>query len=408
MDINFVRAQFPALNSGYIFMDNAGGSQILGTSVDYIKDYLINSNVQLGASYRISAIAGERLSGVTREIAGLLNTADPKEVVIGPSSTMLLRILSLCLSDHWIAGDEVIITNTDHEANVSCWTDLEKRGIVIKTWKVNPQTFELESRDLKDLLSSRTKLVAVTHCSNVLGTINPIKEYAKIVHDAGALICVDGVAYAPHRRVDVQDLEVDFYTFSWYKVFGPHLAVMYGRLDLLTQMPGINHYFFKPEDVPYKFQPGNYNFELTYGLKAFPEYLKALYDHHHENNNSGAEEKFNGSFNLIAAYEEKLANKLLAYLSTVDGLQIIGESRGDADKRVPTISFVHQKMQSPEIVAQMDKNEIGIRFGDFYAKKLIAALGLEQYGGVVRVSLAHYNSEAEVDKLIESFKIIFN
>ncbi len=407
MEIKFVREQFPALESGFVFMDNAGGSQILGSSVDYISDYLIHSNVQLGASYKVSALAGDRLSKVTGQIAGLLNTHDTKEVVIGPSSTMLLRILSLGLSAQWKDGDEVIVTNTDHEANVSCWTDLKDKGIKIKIWEVDPETLELRTNDLEKLLSPRTKLVAVTHCSNVLGTINPIKEIAAIVHEAGALICVDGVAYAPHRKVDVQELDVDFYTFSWYKVYGPHLAVMYGRLELLTEMKGINHYFFKPGDVPYKFQPGNYNFELTYGLRAFPEYLIKFFDVHFPHLNATAEEKYRKSFELIAHYEEELASKLLNYLNSVSQLRIIGHTEAGANLRVPTISFVHEKLKSPDIVAEVDKENIGIRYGDFYAKKLIHDLDLEKYGGVVRVSLVHYNTPEEVERLIAAFQKIF-
>lgn len=389
-------------------MDNAGGSQVLGSTVEYISDYLINSNVQLGASYKISALAGDKLGKVTRQVAGLINTSDPKEVVIGSSSTMLLRILSLCISDQWKDGDEVIVTNTDHEANVSCWTDLKEKGIKIKIWKVDPETLELRIEDLEKLLSSHTRLVALTHCSNVLGTINPIKEIGRIVHKAGALICVDGVAYAPHRKVDVQDLDVDFYTFSWYKVYGPHLALMYGKLDLLTKMKGINHYFFKPEDVPYKFQPGNFNFELTYSLRAFPEYLSQLYDVHFPHLNASEEEKYRKSFDLIAEYEEELATRLLNYLDSVKEIRIIGEKKADAELRVPTISFVHENLKSPEIVGAIDKENIGIRFGDFYAKKLIQDLDLEKYGGVVRVSLVHYNTLEEVDKLIHAFKKIFS
>lgn len=407
MDINFVRAQFPALKGDFIFMDNAGGSQILGRTVDYISDYLIHSNVQLGASYKVSALAGERLDKVTAQVARLIKTNDQKEVVIGPTSTMLMRILSLGLSHDWKEGDEVIVTNTDHEANVSCWTDLKEKGINIKIWKVNPQTFELETSELQKLLSNRTRLVAVTHCSNVLGTINPIKKIAEIVHEAGALICVDGVAYAPHRKVDVQELDVDFYTFSWYKAFGPHLAVMYGRLDLLTKMKNMNHYFFKPEDVPYKLQPGNYNFELTYGLRGLPEYLTDLYDHHSRHLNISVEEKYRKSFELIAEYEEKLAGLLLDYLNSIEEIKIIGETSGDAAKRVPTISFVHKNLKSPDIVAEVDKENIGIRFGDFYAKKLVHDLDLEKCGGVVRVSLVHYNTQDEVQKLIAAFKKIF-
>lgn len=388
-------------------MDNAGGSQILGSAVDEISEYLINSNVQLGATYKISALAGDKLNKVTQQIAGFLNTRDPKEIVIGPTSTMQLRILSLCISRQWKEGDEVIVTNTDHEANVSCWTDLEEKGIKIKIWKINKDSFELKTEDLEKLITSRTKLVAITHCSNVLGTINPIKRIAEIVHRAGALICVDGVAFAPHRKVDVQELDVDFYVFSWYKVYGPHLAVMYGKLDLLIEMTGINHYFFKPEDVPYKFQPGNYNFELTYGLRAIPEYLVKCYDHHFPQINAAVNEKYLKSFELIAEYEEELATRLLDYLNSVENLQIIGHTSPDSKLRVPTISFVHKTLKSPEIVAAVDRENIGIRYGDFYAKKLIQDLDLEKQGGVVRVSLAHYNTMEEVDKLIAAFRKIF-
>ena len=407
MDIEYIREQFPSLKKGYTFMDNAGGSQILGSAIKNIQDYYLNYNVQLGASYEVSANAGKALLKSTENIAKFINTSDIKEVVIGPSSTMLLRILSICISQNWKAGDEVIVTNTDHEANVSCWKDLESKGIKIKVWKVNPSSFELELNELSNLLSNKTKLVAVTHCSNVLGSINPIKEIAKIVHKAGALICVDGVAFAPHRRVDVQELDVDFYVFSWYKVYGPHLALMYGKLPLLIGMPGINHNFFKAEDVPYKFQPGNYNFELTYSLKAIPEYLEELYDHHFEGNKFSRNEKLEASFELISNYEAQLAQELLSYLKSVEGLKIIGDSSANASRRVPTISFIHPKFKSSEIVELIDKKHIGIRFGDFYAKQLIKDLDLEQYEGVVRVSLVHYNTLEEVRILIAAFKEIF-
>ncbi|UJH90331.1 cysteine desulfurase-like protein [Antarcticibacterium sp. 1MA-6-2] len=408
MDIDFVREQFPALKQDFTFMDNAGGSQILGRTIDYISEYYKNYNVQLGASYEVSKNAGSKLREATQKVADFINSPGSQEIVIGPSSSMLLRILSMGISHDWKEGDEVIVTNTDHEANVSCWTDLQQKGIVIKIWKVNPENFQLEMEELRKLLSSRTKLVAVTHASNVLGGINPIKEISKEVHEAGALICVDGVAYAPHRKVDVQELDVDFYTFSWYKLYGPHLAVMYGKLELLINMKGINHYFFKPEDVPYKFQPGNYNFELTYGLKGIPEYFGALHDHHFPEDKSVSEaEKLEKSFNLITQYEEKLAGKLLDYLNSIEDIKIIGSNKADGCGRVPTISFIHHKLKSPEIVEKVDPFRIGIRFGDFYAKKLIQDLDLEKYGGVVRVSLMHYNTEAEVDDLIQAFRSIF-
>ncbi|WP_300433832.1 cysteine desulfurase-like protein [Christiangramia sp.] len=407
IDIDFVRKQFPALERDFIFMDNAGGSQVLSKVAERISGYLLHHNVQLGASYKVSEEAGKKLKYATSRIAELVNASRDEEVVIGSSTTMLMRLLSLSIGKQWKKGDEVIVTNTDHEANVSPWTDLKEKGIGVKIWKVNPETLQLEISDLRKLMNSRTKLVAVTHASNVLGTINPIKKIAKEVHKAGALICVDGVAYAPHRKVDVQELDVDFYTFSWYKTYGPHLAVMYGKYNKLVKLDSLNHYFIGKKDVPYKLQPGNFNFELTYSTLGIIEYYEELYNHHSNSNPVSFSEKLNKTFEIIATHEEKLASALLDYLNEIPEIRIIGHSEADSSKRVPTISFVHSKMKSDAIVEKVDDHRIGIRFGDFYAKKLISDLQLEEKNGVVRVSLVHYNTEEEVKKLIKVFQQIF-
>ena len=407
MDINFVRRQFPALEQDFTYMDNAGGSQTLSKVAERISGYLLHHNVQLGASYKVSKEAGEKLSYATNEVSKFINASRPEEVVIGPSSSMLLRILSLCISKQWQEGDEVIVTNTDHEANVSPWTDLEEKGIKIKIWKLNPETLELEISDLKKLLSRRTKLVAVTHASNVLGTINPIKEIAQIVHKAGALICVDGVAYAPHRQVNVKELDVDFYVFSWYKTYGPHLGVMFGKYDLLYEMDGINHYFFGKKDVPYKFQPGNYNFELTYSLLGITEYFEEFYrEHFRSSKKLDSSGKLAKSFDIIARYEERISTPLLDFLRDNPNIKIIGYPEADKNKRVPTISFVHSRLKSDQIVQKVDEHRIGIRFGDFYAKKIIQDLELEEKNGVVRISLVHYNTAEEVKSLIGVLRTI--
>lgn len=405
MDINFVRTQFPALQNDFIFMDNAGGSQVTKHVIDNIRDYLVNFNVQLGASYEISAMAGVRLKKITRQLANLINAEDTREVIVGPSSTMLLRILSICLSKQWKPGDEVIVTNSEHESNVSCWMDLKEKGIVVKTWNLNPETLEFDANDLKTLLSEKTKLVAVTHVSNILGTINPIADLAKIVHDAGALICVDGVAFAPHRLVDVRQFDADFYVFSAYKVYGPHQGILYGKYDLLEKMAGINHYFI--DEVPYKFQPGNFNFELTAGLAGLPQYFAEVFDHHFPGASSADEhQKFQKTFELIAAHEEALSARLLNYLQSRKDIRIIGVPTASRSQRVPTISFVHKKYKSPEIVKKVDPFRIGIRYGDFYAKNLIRDLGLIEKEGVVRVSFVHYNTLEEVDALIKAFDAV--
>jgi cysteine desulfurase family protein (TIGR01976 family) len=389
LNLPFIRSQFPALQQDFVFMDNAGGSQVPRQVVERISEYLSSWNVQLGASYEVSATAGQKLREATARLARFINAARAEEVVIGPSTTMLLRILSLTLSRQWQAGDEVIVTNSDHESNVSCWMDLREKGIVVKIWKLNPDTLEFELDDLRQLLSARTRLVAMTHSSNILGTINPVREVAGMVHAAGALLCVDGVAYAPHRPVDVQAFGADFYVFSTYKVYGPHQAIMYGKYELLRELDSLNHYFIGKDQVPYKLQPGNFNFELTYSLQGTLDYFDALQAHHDGK-----------AFELIAAHEEALSEALLNYLRTVPGLRIIGRTDSHRDRRVPTISFVHERYQSSDIVKQVDPHRIGIRYGDFYAKKLIHDLGLEGKDGVVRVSLVHYNAVEEVKALI--------
>ncbi|TRO67503.1 cysteine desulfurase-like protein [Christiangramia sabulilitoris] len=407
LDLDFTRTQFPALGKGFTFMDNAGGSQVLGKVIDRISEYMLNYNVQLGASNKISAEAGEKLKQVTTGIAALVNASRDEEIVIGSSTTMLLRILSLTISQQWQEGDEIIVTDTDHEANVSPWKDLQEKGFNIKIWQVNRKSLELEISELKKLMTNRTRLVAVTHTSNVLGTINPIKKIASAVHEAGALICVDGVAFAPHRKVDVRDLDADFYTFSWYKTYGPHLAVMFGKYNELSKLDSLNHYFIGKESVPYKLQPGNFNFELTYGLQGIIDYYEEMYRHHFNGDDLSFSGRLSSAYELIGAHEEKIAALLLSYLKGIPEIQIIGISSADAILRVPTISFIHRDFKSDEIVEKVDQHGIGIRFGDFYAKKLIQALDLEDKNGVVRVSLVHYNTIEEVENLITVFRGIF-
>jgi len=390
-DIEWVREQFPALKNNMAFMDNAGGSQTLKTVMDRITEYLTHYDVQLGASYLTSQVASARLEESKVSLQSWVNAKHSEEIMIGSSTTLLLRILSLCISQNWRKGDEIIITNTDHEANMAPWRDLQKAGFIVKTWKINPNTYHLELNDLESLMSEKTKLVALTHTSNILGTINPIKDIANLVHSHNALICVDGVAFAPHRLVDVQELDVDFYVFSTYKTFGPHQAIMYGRLDHLEAINGINHAFI--DSIPYKFQPGNLNYELSYSLAAIPDYVKRL------GNNDLAK-----GFEEIADYEQELANHLLNYLNSNPNITVIGETSANKNLRVSTISFVHKNLNSQHIVEKVDAHDIGIRFGDFYAVELIDDLGLRQNNGVVRVSLVHYNTIDEIENLISIFK----
>lgn len=399
LDIDYVRSQFPALSSGYAYLDNAGGSAVLKPVADRISDYLLNSAVQLGASYSESVDAGARVMQARESVARLINALHPEECVMGGSTTHLLQILCRAIAPSIQAGDEIIVTNCDHEANIGPWMRLcEERGATLRVWAVSPQSLELELDDLDALLSEKTRYLAMTHASNILGSVNPVAQVASRVHAVGGKLCVDAVAYAPHRLVDVQASGADYYVFSFYKTFGPHFAVLWGKREALLELPSLNHFFIGKDVIPYKLQPGNLNYELSYGCIGISDYL---IDIGRKLGATGSERQLmQAAFDAFEVQEDLLAETLLAFLRDTPGVRIIGKSRVTEGDRVPTISFVVEGIQSEAIVRRVDAHRMGIRYGDFYARRLIEELGLTRYGGVVRVSIAHYNSVDEIQRLV--------
>lgn len=404
LDIDYARAQFPALRGEWIYLDNAGGSQVPQCVADRISDYLLSTNVQLGASYAPSQLAAERVAQGRAGVAQLVNAQHVEEMVFGPSTSVLLRFLADAMASQLSQGDEIIVTNTDHESNIGPWLRLRERGVNVRFWNCNPQTLELELETLGELMNERTRLVCVTHVSNLLGTINPVKSIARFVHERGAKLCVDGVAYAPHRAIDVADWDVDFYCFSLYKVYGPHLAALFVKRDILLELDNIYHYFFDKKHVPNKMEPGNLNYELTYACGAIVEYLEGLV--RQEGNSKSGREAIEHAFVAIAEHETHLCETLLTFLRARDNVRIIGHPESDSDRRVPTVSFVVEGMQSEDIVKRVDEARIGIRFGDFYARRLVEDMGLTKVNGVVRVSMVHYNTEDEINRLVETLDTI--
>ncbi len=400
LNLDTIRSNFPGLQNDWIFFDNAGGTQTAKQVGSKIQDYLFNTNVQLGASYEVSQNSGERVNYAQQTWAEAINAKHAPEVVFGSSTTALLQNLSRSLVQTFKPGDEVIVTNCDHEANIGPWINMEKHGIVVKVWKVNPKNLSLDLDDLDKLITEKTRLVAFTHVSNILGTINPVKEITKFIHERGALVCVDGVAYAPHRLVDVNDWDVDFYVFSLYKVYGPHYALLYVKQKHLEELPGINHFFIGNSEGAYKLQPGNVNYELSYGCTGITDYFEILYTAHFDEKNKDLHQRMGKVFDLIAAHEEELAKPLLEFLSQKKGVKIIGNPSSDKNLRVPTISFFVDGVKSSEIPLKVDPSNIAIRWGDFYARRLIVDMGLFDWDGIVRVSMVHYNTIEEVKKLI--------
>jgi cysteine desulfurase family protein (TIGR01976 family) len=398
LDLAFVRSQFPALQSGVAFFDNAGGSLVLKPVAERIADYLLTTSVQTGASYETSQAASARVNEARAKIARFIGASRPEEVVLGPSTTVLMRFLATAMASQLEAGDEVILTNFDHESNIGPWHILEARGVVFKTWSVDPETFEVSLDDLEKLMTPRTKLVCVTHASNIFGTINPIADIAKLVHAHGARICVDGVAYAPHRAVDVTALDVDYYVFSFYKTYGPHFAVLYGKYGNLLELDGLYHYFYGKDKVPWKLEPGNISYELAWGCTGIVDYFDQL------GGATGDRAAITRAFDDIAAHEEMIGERLLAMLRARNDVRIIGQRGSDRKTRVPTISFKVNGRNAADIVAKIDTDRIGIRQGDFHSRGLVEHLGLQEEGGVVRVSMVHYNTVEEVDRLIASLE----
>lgn len=390
LDLETVRRRFPGLAGDWRFFDNAGGSLVLDTVIERVAAYLQETPVQIGASYGPSREAAARLDAATAAVARLLN-ADPGEIVFGPSASALLARLARALAPSLQPGDEIIVTDADHEANITPWRRLAERGVTVRTWPVNTESWRLEPAALEPLLGTRTRLVCCTQASNILGGVEALREITRLAHAAGAQVVADGVAYVPHRLADVRAWDVDYYVFSGYKIFGPHIGVLYGRRELLLGLDNLNHEYIGREQLPYKLQPGAFSYELAWGLGAVADYLEAL----------GGEAGLAGAWSRIAAHERALTTRLLDFVSAHPRLRLIGPPlRPDAD-RLPIVSFTVQDLDSAAVPAHADRHRLGIRYGHFHAKRLIDRLGLAERNGVVRVSLAHYNTEEEVGRLID-------
>ncbi len=395
LDLDYVRSQFPGLSRGWTYFDNAGGSQIVKGALERINTFLIEKNVQIGGSYAVSQAAAAALYEARTAAMHLVNAARPEEIVFGNSTTALLQNLARAMQSQFSPGDEIVVTVSDHESNIGPWDRLKEAGITLKIWPLNKDTLTLDLADLAPLMSDRTKLVCVTHVSNILGSINPIREIADLVHARGAKICVDAVAYAPHRAVDVQALDVDYYVFSLYKTYGPHYALMYGKYDLLLELDTLYHYFYGKDKVPGKLEPGNPNYELAYSTCGIVDYLAALGEQAGETGT--VRQKIEAAFAAITAQEHLLTERLLTYLRSRNDCRIVGQVSQD-ETRVPTIAFRFDGREAGELCKAMDGENIAMRFGDFHSRRLAEYLGLTDHGGMLRVSMVHYNTLDEVDR----------
>ncbi|CAE7016285.1 aminotransferase class-v [Pyrenophora teres f. teres] len=386
-DISKAREHFPALQQDQVFFDNAGGSQTLASVIDSISQYLSKTNVQLGASYHTGSQSNTKYEQGYQAAAKYIN-AGRDEIVLGSSTTQLFMNLGASLQ--FPPGSEIILSKMEHETNVKPWLFMAERlNLTVKWWESSKEDgLKLTAANLKPLLNEKVKFVACTHVSNILGSIHDVRSIADAVHEAGALFCVDGVSYAPHRAVDVKAFGVDFYAFSWYKVYGPHIAVLYASTTAQQHMKPMSHYFNPTKTLEDKIGFAGSNYECVQSIPAIVDYLS-------------------GAFPAITEREGKLQAILVDFLNSRPDVTVLGSTSADNKERVPTISFTVKGMSSKAVVVEAEKmSNYGFRWGHFYSKRLCdEVLGL-QPEGVTRVSMVHYNTEEEIKGLVEVLKMV--
>jgi len=405
LDVDYVRSQFPAfkdpLSKDWSFFENAGGSYVPCNVINKLTEFMTSTKVQPYADYPMSKIAGENMDKATKLFANMINSKE-NEILIGGSTSINLYVLSNALKKFISPGDEIIVTNQDHEANISPWRRLEGVGAKIIEWQFNLDNFELEYSTLEKIINPKTKIIAVTHCSNIIGSINNIKKITELAHKNNIIVIADGVSYAPHGFPDVKELDVDFYTFSLYKTYGPHLALLYGKEEILKELPNQNHEFLNGK-YPYTINPGGPNHEELVSLIGIYEYFEGLYNHHFQDKRITISNKIKKINELISLHEEEIANPILKYLDDSENFKLIGKNKISNKNRAPTISFTSKKMSSKMLSKKLVDNQIATRNDNFYAWRCLKALGIDADDGVVRISLAHYNSIEETKKLIKVF-----
>jgi len=410
MLIDDIRRRFTAIERcPDVLMDNAGGSQVPDSVADAMRDYMLSTYVQLGADYETSRRSTGTVDRAHAFIEAFTNAGDRGRVVLGPSTSQLCIMLADAYARRGHDGrDTVVIAETAHEANAGPWARLGERGWRVRIWPVDPETGELRLEDLEPLLDDRTAIVAYPHVSNVLGRIEDARRINDLAHGAGARVVVDGVAYAPHRAIDVQALDADWYVYSTYKVFGPHMAALFGTHQALDEIDGPNHFFIPRSAVPYRFEPGGVSHEGCAGLLGLWPYLAFLAGAGPDE--APTHEAVRRAFDRIAERETMLQGRLMARLESLPGMRLVGPEARD-EGRVSTVSVAHESRRSREIVLGANERRFGIRYGHFYAHRLcdrLASSGVlhDVEDGVVRVSLLHYNTEDEIDRLCDCLEEI--
>jgi cysteine desulfurase family protein (TIGR01976 family) len=391
--IDQVRAEFPALQDGFIFFDNAAGAQSPRTVLQAVSNHLLHRNVQRGGRYKQSREVDEAIAQARQSVALLVNARDPDEISFGMNATSFMRLISIAIGQTLGERNEIIVTDLDHEANIATWLALEREGARIVWWHFR-EDGRLHPEDLEKLLSRRTRIVACTLASNAIGSILDIVEVSRRTHAAGAEVFVDAVHYGPHGPIDVQGFACDYLVCSGYKIFSPHMGFLWGRLESLNALPTFREDFV-PDTAPAKLEIGTYIYENVAGMDAAVTYLENL----GRLINPAATSRraaLVASAEAIRNYEAKLSLAMLETLRDANATVYGITGKDEIARRTPTLCFNipgRSPMQVTEKLAQLN---IGVRDGHMYSPRLMKRLGLSQESGAVRASLVHYNTVEEV------------
>jgi cysteine desulfurase family protein (TIGR01976 family) len=408
-DTERARAQFPALklrvgDAPAIFFDGPGGTQVPQAVIDAVRDYYAGANANCGGQFETSRRNDAAIAAARGAMADLLHCA-ADEIVFGANMTSLTFALARAIGRELAPGDEIIVTTLDHDANVAPWRALEERGAVIRQVDIREADCTLDLDDLRRKLSRRTRLVAVGYASNAVGTINPVAQVARLAREAGALVFVDAVHYAPHGLIDVRALDCDFLACSPYKFFGPHLGVLHGRRALLDRL---RPYKVRPssDEAPNRWETGTQGQELLAALPAAVDYIAGLAGPIGASA-AGRRAALEAAFERTMDHERALAVQLVQGLQRVPGARIFGiVDPGRFDERCATVSFEVAGRDPEHIARALGERGVFAWNGNCYAIGLSERLGVEERGGFVRVGLVHYNTAEEVERFLAALRAI--
>lgn len=404
LDLNFIRAQFPAFAQPSLadqaFFENAGGSYPCGRVVDRLHEYYLRLKVQPYYASRASTEAGEWMNASRMQLARYLGVS-ADEVHLGPSTSQNTYVLAQAFGKLLKPGDEVIVTDQDHEANSGVWRRLQSQGVVIKEWRVDPATGTLDVSRLEQLFNARTRLLTFPHASNIVAHINPVEQIAAKARAAGIITIVDGVSWAPHGLPDVQELGVDVYLFSLYKTYGTHQGLMVVRRPLLDRLSNEGHYF-NASEWSKRLVPAGPDHAQIAAAQGIAEYFDLLDAHHGGGKDSAGSPRRVRA--LLREAETPLLSELLSYLQGRKGIRVLGPT--NVSERAATVAFVPNSIAPGDVVRQLAERGIMAGNGNFYAVRLLEAMGVDPARGAVRLSFVHYNSPQEITRAIEALDSI--